>query len=81
MTVKPLVWESSRTSYEQSNCIFGQYQISWLAEFECWQLSAPNKPLVEWKDSFSRHDKREAAKAAAQADYESRIRAALEGSD
>ncbi|MGA0540690.1 hypothetical protein [Neotabrizicola sp. VNH66] len=76
--VKPLVWKGEEAkSYRQSNCILGQYQVSWLGEFECWQLSRPHKQGVAWKDGFSRHDSRTLAMAAAQADYEARILAAL----
>jgi len=75
--VKSLEWESSETSYTQANCVLGQYQITFLGEFECWQLSAPPKRGTYWKDGFSRHASKSAAKAAAQADYERRILAAL----
>lgn len=75
--VKPLEWEPSKTSYTQADCVLGQYQISFLGEFECWQLSAPHKPGSDWKDGFTRHASKSAAKAAAQADYERRILAAL----
>lgn len=79
VTVKPLVWEEEAgRSYRQANCIFGQYQISWLVEFECWQLSRPHMAGREWRDGFSRHSSKDDAKAAAQADYEDRILSALE---
>lgn len=80
--VKPLVWEEhDGKSYRQANCVLGQYQVAWLGEFECWQLSRPNKAEQEWKEAFSRHSNKDAAKAAAQADYETRILAAAEALD
>lgn len=75
--VRALEWEPSKTSYTQANCVLGQYQISFLSEFECWQLSAPPKRGTYWKDGFSRHASKSAAKAAAQAHYERRILSAL----
>lgn len=77
--VKALVWEEQAgKSYRQANCALGQYQVSWLVEFECWQLSRPPKQGRQWKDGFSRHSHKDEAKAAAQADYEARILAALD---
>ena len=77
VAVKPLEWEDrDGVSYLQANCVFGQYQVSWLSEFECWQLYTP-KPDSAWRDCFTRHSHKEAAKAAAQADYDARIRSAL----
>lgn len=75
--VRALEWMPSKTSYTQANCVLGQYQITFLGEFECWQLSAPHKQGTDWKDGFTRHASKSAAKAAAQADYERRILAAL----
>lgn len=80
--VKPLVWEEhDGKSYRQANCVLGQYQVAWLGEFECWQLSRPKKAEQEWKEAFSRHSNKDAAKSAAQADYEARILAAVEAVD
>lgn len=80
--VKPLVWEEhDGKSYRQANCVLGQYQVAWLGEFECWQLSRPKKAEQEWKEAFSRHSNKDDAKAAAQADYEARILAAVEAVD
>ena len=77
--VKPLVWEETEgKSYRQANCSIGQYQISWLVEFECWQLAMPPKAGQAWRGNFSHYPHKDAAKAAAQADYEARILAALE---
>ena len=75
--VRALEWRPSKTSYTQANCVLGQYQITFLGEFECWHLSAPHKQGTDWKDGFTRHASKSAAKAAAQADYERRILAAL----
>ena len=75
--VRALEWMPSKTSYTQATCVLGQYQITFLGEFECWQLSAPHKQGTDWKDGFTRHASKSAAKAAAQADYERRILAAL----
>lgn len=77
VAVKPLEWEDrDGVSYLQANCVFGQYQVSWLSEFECWQLYTPKSDSA-WRDCFTRHSHKEAAKAAAQADYDARIRSAL----
>lgn len=79
--VRALEWSPSKTSYTQANCVLGQYQITFLSEFECWQLSAPHKQGTDWKDGFTRHASKSAAKAAAQADYERRILAALSSTE
>lgn len=79
VTVKPLVWEEQDgKSYRQANCVLGQYQVRFLCEFECWQLSRFVRSGQVWKETFSRHSNKDAAKAAAQADYEARILAALD---
>jgi len=79
VTVKPLVWEEQDgKSYRQANCVLGQYQVSFLCEFECWQLSRFVRSGQVWKETFSRHSNKDAAKAAAQADYEARILAAID---
>lgn len=79
VAVKALEWGEFSTELKrhfQSNTILGQYQIAYLGEFECWQLYSPQKSAT-WKENFSRHKSSEEAKAAAQADYEARIRSAL----
>lgn len=78
VAVKPLAWEASaKSGYEQANCNLGQYQIMWLGEFECWQLFCPARHGQRWDTCFTRFARKDDAKAAAQADYEARIRAAL----
>lgn len=80
--VKPLVWEEKDgRSYRQANTQFGQYQVSWLVEFECWQLSRPHKPGTEWRSWFSRHPNKDEAKVAAEADYCRRVVAAIMGDE
>lgn len=77
--VEALKWDEFSTTarrHFQSNTILGQFQVSYLGEFECWQLYSPQKS-DSWKENFSRHASPEAAKAAAQSDYETRIRSAL----
>ncbi len=79
VAVKALEWDEFSTELKrhfQSNAILGQYQISYLGEFECWQLYSPQKSST-WKENFSRHTSSDEAKAAGQADYEARIRSAL----
>lgn len=77
--VKPLKFDELRTEarrYFQCNTVIGQYQISYLGEFECWQLYSPQKSQT-WKECFSRYHTSDEAKSAAQADYERRILSAL----
>lgn len=77
--VKALEWDEFSTTarrHFQSNTILGQFQVSYLGEFECWQLYSPQKS-TSWKENFSRHASSEAAKAAAQQDYETRILSTL----
>lgn len=77
--VKPLVWvERDGSSYRQANSAFGQYQISWLMEFEIWQLFMPVRYGDDFRKCFLSHSTLDAAKAAAQADYEARILSAIE---
>lgn len=76
--VKVLCWEDAKDKgYSQANCALGQYQVSWLGEFESWQCCRPHRAGLDWKDNFSRHPSKDEAKAAAQADYETRILSAL----
>lgn len=76
--VKALEWETFEgRSYVQANCVLGQYQVSYLREFETWQMHRPAVAGTEWKENFSRHATKDDAKAAAQADYERRILSAL----
>lgn len=76
--VKTLAWETFEgRSYVQANCVLGQYQVSYLREFETWQMHRPAVAGTEWKENFSRHATRDEAKAAAQSDYERRILSAL----
>lgn len=77
--VRRLAWlGEDGKSYRQANTAIGQYQISWLVEFECWQLGRPHALGKPWRDNFSRHASRDDAMAAAQADYTARILAALD---
>lgn len=76
--IKALEWQDAKDKgYAQANCVLGQYQVSWLGEFECWQCCRPHKDGNSWADNFSRHPSKDEAKAAAQSDYEARIRSAL----
>lgn len=76
--VKALEWEDATDrGYSQANCALGQYQVTWLGEFECWQCGRPHRAGIDWKDNFSRHPTKDEAKAAAQSDYENRILSAL----
>jgi hypothetical protein len=80
--VKKLDWQDAKDrGYSQADCELGQYQVGWLGEFECWQCSRPHRRGLDWKDNFSRHASKDEAKAAAQLDYERRIRSALIGGD
>ncbi len=78
--VKALEWrEWKHTRGWQADCAIGQYQVAWLGEFECWQCARPHMSgaATPRGDYFSRHESSADAKAAAQADYETRIRSAL----
>jgi len=78
IAIKPLEWHDAKDrGYSQADCALGQYQASWLGEFECWQCYRPHRSGLDWKDNFSRHASKDEAKAAAQSDYEQRIRSAL----
>ena len=74
--VKPLVWSGSESDcYMQATTIIGQHCIGvmndgWYAEFEAHSERKPFSLGWYYKTA-------EAAKAAAQADYEARILAAL----
>lgn len=73
--IKPLVWKlTSLGSYSEYTAItpIGWFQVNQPAAKD-WFYWPPTR---EWVGSF---DSAEAAKAAAQADYERRILAAIEG--
>lgn len=76
--VKPLKWREWTNGSRgwQADAVLGQYQVSYLREYEEWQLYCPGKSST-WANCFSRHASSGAAKAAAQADYEQRILSAL----
>lgn len=76
--IKPLVWTDAKDrGYSQANCALGQYQVSWLGEFECWQCCRPHRAGNNWYQNFSQHPSKDDAKAAAQQDFASRIRSCL----
>lgn len=79
LRVTPLVWMGQEgKSYRQADSGVGQYQISWLAEFECWQLSRPHQTGHDWRSGFSRHSSRNEAIAAADAHHAATVAAMIE---
>jgi hypothetical protein len=77
--VKPLVWEQLGRSYRAKAPLFGNIRVeSYFADKWSIYWSAPG-----YTDLFTHgeHDTPDAAKAAAQADYDARIRAAMEAPD
>jgi hypothetical protein len=68
--VKPLVWQQCGTDCLRVNTVFGRYEVMWGKGLDGTFLDIAGKLL--------KHDTLEAAKAAAQADYEARILAALD---
>lgn len=68
--VKPLVWECPY-GFETAQTPWGRYGVSQWEDGWIWG----------WNGDVTRAESEDAAKAAAQADYESRILAALEGGE
>jgi hypothetical protein len=74
--VKPLVWEHLRNSYRAPAPLFGHIRVeSYSTDYWTVHWSVPGYTDLLIQGSF---DTPEAAKAAAQADYEARILAALD---
>ncbi len=72
--VKPLAWDNDEPSCV-SLCPFGEYVVQ-DEDVDGWGLWTPDQ--IDGDDAFAFYTSHEAAKAAAQADYEARIRSALE---
>ena len=73
--VKPLVWEGCSTSMTAESS-FGEYLVE--LDGQCgWGFWVPSQD-IDYDPKGGFHETLDAAKAAAQADYETRIRSALE---
>ena len=68
--VKPLVWKEIGSEWLRAVSLFGQYNVMWGIE--------PGIVHLDHAQKLTMHETLEAAKAAAQADYEARILGALE---
>ncbi|RRH72013.1 hypothetical protein [Falsigemmobacter faecalis] len=77
--VKPLVWDTDRFRTQWTVCGLYHYQKSQLSDRYC--IKWAQWPLRDEGGATIWHDTIEAAKAAAQVDYEARILSALEGGD
>lgn len=69
VAVKPLEWETFSTECERAFTVAGRYEVFW--GFRSGQVCLDMRGRTTW------HCGIEAAKAAAQADYEARIRSTL----